>query len=67
MGEASIIASEERRDHIRNQLSQVAISADELSILADCPVETVNAILVELEILGECERVAGGKIRAAST
>jgi DNA processing protein len=67
VGEASIIASEERRDHIRNQLSQVAISPDELSILADCPVETVNAILVELEILGECERVAGGKIRAAST
>ncbi len=67
MGETSIIASEERRDHIRNQLSQVAISPDELSILADCPIETVNAILVELEILGECERVAGGKIRAASS
>jgi predicted Rossmann fold nucleotide-binding protein DprA/Smf involved in DNA uptake len=55
-----------QREQIRDQLSQAAISPDELAILANCNVATVNAALVELEILGECERVAGGKIKGVS-
>lgn len=60
------LCDETQRERIRSQLSQAAISPDELAILANCTVATVNAALVELEILGECERVAGGKIKSAS-
>lgn len=62
----SALCADDQREHIRSQLSQAAISPDELAILADCSVAAVNAALVELEILGECERVAGGKIKALS-
>lgn len=57
------LCDDTQREEIRGQLSQAAMSPDELAILANCSVATVNAALVELEILGECERVAGGKIK----
>lgn len=54
-------------DQIASHLSHAPITPNDLAVLANVPVEHVQAVLVELEITGQITRLAGGKVQRADS